>query len=102
MGEAAPILKAEAETFYKALPTEDYPKALIANYPRIANQIVALRSDKVSLARYFESLLADERGNRNGFDFPILVEIQHLFDRLVGIPGGFSNTNSLLHSLLKK
>lgn len=102
MGEAARHLKPEAESFYKALPPADYPGKLIATYPRIANRIVALLGDKASLARYFEGLLADERGTRQGFDFGTLVEIQNLFDRLVGIPGGFSNTNSLLHSLLKK
>ena len=102
MNDTVPHLKPEAESFYKTLPPDDYPRTLIATYPRIANQIVALMGDKASLAKYFEGLLADQRGSRQGFDFSILVEIQNLFDHMVGIPGGFSNTNSLLHSLLKK
>ena len=102
MANAASKLNPEAEAFYKTLPPADYPTGLIETYPRIANQIVALRNDKAALSRYFESLVADERGNRGGFDFSVLVEIQNLFDFLVGIPGGFLNSNWLLQHRLKK
>ena len=102
MADAATNLTPQAATYYNNLPAEDHPGALIAAYPRIANQIVDLRNDKPALLKYFESLLADERGNRQGFDFKVLVEIQNLFDIMVGIPGGFTNTNWMLQDLLKK
>jgi hypothetical protein len=102
MADAAANLNPEAEAYYQTLAPGNYPKLLIEAYPRIANQIVALHDDRDALSRYFVSLLADERGNRQGFAFPILVEIQNLFDTMVGIPGGFTNTNALLHELLKK
>jgi hypothetical protein len=102
MAEAASKLTPEAETYFKNLPADEYPAMLIEAYPRIANQIVALRNNKPDLAKYFESLLADERGNRQGFAFRILVEIQTLFDVMVGIPGGFANTNWMLQEQLKK
>lgn len=102
MADAASKLTPEAEAHYKTLAAEDYPAALIEAYPRIANQIVALRNNEQELSRYFESLLQDERGNRQGFAFRILVEIQNLFDIMVGIPGGFTNTNWLLQEQVKK
>ena len=102
MADTASLLTPEAAAFYKQLPPADYPSQLIETYPRIANQIVALRSNEPALAKYFESLLADERGGRQGFPFPILVEIQNLFDSMIGIPGGFTDTNSILASQLKK
>ena len=101
-GQTTTTLNPEAEAFFRTIPTADYPSKLIESFPRIANQIVALHNDKAALYRYFESLVADERGNRGGFDFSVLVEIQNLFDRLVGIPGGFLNSNWLLQNRLKK
>lgn len=102
MADTESRLTPEAEAYFKQLPSEDFPAQLIETYPRIANRIVALRSDEPALGKYFESLLADERGGRQGFPFPILVEIQNLFDSMIGIPGGFTDTNSLLASQLNK
>ena len=101
-GQTTTTLNPEAEAFFRTIPTADYPSKLIESFPRIANQIVAVRSNKAALCRYFESLLVDERGGRCGFDFSVLVEIQNLFERLVGIPSGFSNTNSLVQDQRKK
>jgi len=86
----------EAEAFYRTLPPSDYPAKLIAAFPRIANQISIYRGNKVMLGRYLETLLVDQRGGRRGFDFGVLVDIQNLFDRLVGIPDGLANTNAFL------
>jgi len=101
-GPTATTLNPEAEAFFKMLPPADYPTRLIETFPRIANQIVAVRGNKAALCRYFESLLVDERGGRHGFEFSVLVEIQNLFETLVGIPSGLSNTNSLLQNIRKK
>ena len=101
-GPVATTLTPETEAFYRTLRSADYPRRLIEKFPRIANQIAALNSNKPLLTKYFESLLVDERGGRRGFDFAILVEIQNLFDTLVGIPSGLSNTNTLLQSQRKR
>ena len=81
--------------FYRKLPQADYPKALIDGYPRIATQIVTLNTNKTALAAYFQSLLSDDRGGRQGFPFPVLVNIQNLFDVMIGIPDGFADTDRL-------
>lgn len=49
------------------LPPSVKPDALLRSFPRIANQIAASWRDPIALNRYFESLLADERGGREGF-----------------------------------
>lgn len=88
------ILKIDdaTEAFYRAMPEESYPAALIDGYPRIAMQIHSLRGNKTALAEYFDSLLNDERGGRQGFPFRVLVNIQGLYDVMVGIPDGFFRT----------
>jgi hypothetical protein len=85
-----------AQTFYgKLLPT-DYPYALIDAHPRIANRIVSLLlDDKAALGPYFEELLTVKRVGRRGFPFPVLANIQNLYDLLVGIPDGFVDTDLL-------
>lgn len=95
------MLNPQAETFFRALPPEAYPRATIESYPRIANRIVELHDNKEALTQYFESLISDDRGGRQGFSFAVLSEIQSLFDRLVGIPGGFMDTGKWLASLDK-
>lgn len=95
MTESTSKLDAAAEAFYSKLPPADYPKALIESYPRIANHIVSLGTNKVALSAYFESLLADERGGRNGFPFSVLVNIQNLFDIMLGIPDGFADPDRM-------
>jgi hypothetical protein len=87
-----------AETFYRGLPEETYPKALIEEFPRIANRIFTLRGNKVALKAYFDSLLTDERGKRQGFQFPVLVNIQTLYDTMVGITDGFIKTGRFSRS----
>jgi hypothetical protein len=93
MAESITTLDAAAEAFYRELPPADYPTALIERFPRIANQIVSLRGNKTRLHAYFNSLLNDDRGGRQGFPFPVLANIQNLFDILIGIPDGFVDTD---------
>jgi hypothetical protein len=102
MAESTATLNAAAEAFYRSLPEEDYPRALIEGYPRIANHIVAMKDDKTALGEHFESLLSDFRGGRQGFPFPVLSEIQNLYDIMVGIPYGFVDTHRLLAILSEK
>ena len=102
MAESTATLDPAAEAFYRNLPEADYPKALIDEYPRIANRIVSMGNNKAVLAPYFESLLSDFRGTRQGFPFPVLSNIQNLYDIMVGIPYGFVDTHRLLASISEK
>ena len=101
-GQEAKSLTPEAEAFYRSMPPSDYPAKLIAAFPRIANQISVYHGNKVVLGRYFETLLVDERGGRQGFPFGVLVDIQNLYDKFVGIPDGLANTNAFLQKVQKK
>ena len=102
MAESTAKLDAAAEIFYRKLPETDYPKALIEGYPRIANHIVSLGNNKAALGPYFESLLSDFRVGRQGFPFPVLSNIQNLYDIMVGIPYGFVDTHRMLVSMSEK
>lgn len=87
------VIDDRALAFFRTLKKSHYPKTLIEQFPRIANHVYDLRNDKASLGKYFESLLTDERRGRRGFPFPVLAEIQSLYDDLVGIPGSFNLLN---------
>lgn len=84
-----------AEAFYRKLPEADYPKVLIEGYPRLADKIFSLRGNKEALRAFFDGLLTDERGGRQGFPFPVIVTIQNLYDIMVGIPDGFVDTDRI-------
>lgn len=91
MAKLPPKLDAVAEAFYSNLPPVDYPKALIEEYPDIANHIFSLVGDKSALRLYLEDMLADrhKRIGRRDFQYPVRANIQNLYDLLVGAPGGF-------------
>ncbi len=95
MADAKNQVDDAAEAFFRKLPEADYPKALIEGYPRIANHIFSLRNNKEALRVHFESLLTDDRGGRQGFPFPVIVNIQALYDAMVGISDGFIDTGRL-------
>ncbi len=77
-------LSAEADDFFRTLPGNEYPQALVEQYPRIANTVVELRYDRAKLDKYFQSLLNDSRGGRQGFPFPVLKDLQNLHDVMLG------------------
>ncbi|SMC28517.1 Ankyrin repeat-containing protein [Andreprevotia lacus DSM 23236] len=56
---------------------EQYPAELVANYPRIANTIVDLWGSR-NLDKYFEDLLIDDRGDRQGFPPSVVHELMGL------------------------
>lgn len=83
-------LTQEADDFFRTLPGDQYPQALVDQYPRIANMIVELREDRAKLKSYFDSLLNDSRGGRHGFPFKVMLDIQNLRDVLLpSEPGMF-------------
>jgi hypothetical protein len=81
-------LSTEANDFFRTLPGDQYPQALVDSYPRIANTIVELRYDQGKLESYFQSLLNDARGGRQGFPFKVLVDLQNLRDAMLGTDPG--------------
>lgn len=83
-------LSMEADDFYRTLPGDQYPQALVDQYPRIANTIVELRYDRAKLKEYFTTLLNDSRGGRQGFPFAVLKDLQNVHDLLVGDDTGGS------------
>ena len=77
-------LAPEADDFFRTLPGSEYPQALVDQYPRIANKIVELRLQREKLDQYFQSLLNDSRGGRQGFPFAVLKDLQNLHDLMLG------------------
>ena len=77
-------LSTAADDFFRTLPGDKYPQALVDQYPRIANTIVELRYDPVKLAGNFQALLNDTRGGRVGFPFAVLMDLQNLKDLMLG------------------
>ena len=78
----------EADGFFRKLPGDAYPQALVDQYPRIANTIVELRYDRAKLEDYFQSLLNDSRGGRQGFPFGVLMNLQNLREAMLGTESG--------------
>ena len=60
------------------LPRSVQPLALMRRFPRIANQLAAVWSDTPSVRSYLDSLLVDDRGNRQGFPPDVLREMLSL------------------------
>ena len=56
------------------------PKELAAAFPRIVNHMAKLWKIPREMNRYFEELLTDTRGKRNGFPLNILMELSTLDD----------------------
>ncbi|HEX6005436.1 MAG TPA: hypothetical protein VFZ14_15740 [Burkholderiales bacterium] len=81
-------LSGEADDFFRTLPGDAYPQALVDQYPRIANTIVELRYDRAKLEDYFQSLLNDSRGGRQGFPFGVLMNLQNLREAMLGTESG--------------
>lgn len=62
----------------RSLPESVRPADLAATYPRIANHLARCRHDPAQLQRYMDSLLVDDRGNRQGFAMPVLRDLMRL------------------------
>lgn len=60
-----------------------YPEALAEKHPHILNKLVELRHSKEELRDYFHSLTHDTRGDRKGFSFEVLIDLQDLRDVLL-------------------
>ena len=63
------------------------PKELAARYPRIVNKIARDWRVPAQLDRYFQELLMDTRGNRQGFPLKIVMELSTLREHYTGMSG---------------
>jgi len=82
-------LSSEADAYFRSIEGLKYPQALVDQYPRIANQLAELKDSKTKLREYFKSLTNDERGNRAGFPFGVLMNLQDLRDAMLGPTDAF-------------
>ena len=73
-------LTAEGQTLLASLEAEVRPKQLATSFPRIVNRMASLWKSPRQMDRYFEDLLTDTRGNRQGFPLGILMELTTLKD----------------------
>lgn len=60
------------------LPAEIRPKQLIVQYARIANKLAGLWPYPVACERFLNSLMIDERGDRQGFPPEVALELTAL------------------------
>ena len=71
-------LSEQAENWLLALPEAVRPTRLAASYPRVVNRLCEHWRRPTEMDRYFEDLLTDRRGGRQGFPFNIANEIATL------------------------
>jgi hypothetical protein len=64
--------------WYASLPLAVQPEILRACFPRIANCLAAGWHDRDTTKRYFDELLTDRRGGREGFSADVLEELHGL------------------------
>lgn len=60
------------------VPPEAFPQQLVATYPRIIERIVELWGRADEIEAYFQTLMLDHRGSRQGFPEEVLTEIVKL------------------------
>ena len=73
-------LSAAAQALLASIEESTRPKALAAAFPRIVNRMASLWKSPRQMDRYFDDLLTDTRGNRQGFSLGILMELTTLKD----------------------
>ena len=77
-----------ARRWFEILPTEIQPRALLEQFPRIANIVARSWDDRDSVERYLGELLIDRRGNRQGFPPDVQLELLNLRDHVAGLSTG--------------
>lgn len=80
MRKAAPadFLLPLSGRWFKALPSDRAPRALVISYPRIANLIAAQWNEGRGAQYLLEDLLTDRRGGRKGFPAPVRDDLLRL------------------------
>jgi hypothetical protein len=88
-------LQAATDQYFRSCHGLKYPQALVSAFPRIANKIVQSKSNPTGLRTYFQTLINDERGNRKGFAFEVLVDIEDLSEFMLTQENGQPPDNSI-------
>jgi hypothetical protein len=73
-------LTIEGHALLASIASEARPTQLAAKFPRIVNRMAGLWKSPRQMDRYFEDLLTDTRGGRQGFPLGILMELTTLKD----------------------
>mgnify|MGYP005810769849 CR=1 FL=1 len=68
-------MSATAALWLHELPDSVRPKKTCAQFPRIVNRIASLWGDATACGSYFNELLLDRRGDRQGFPMEIAFEL---------------------------
>jgi hypothetical protein len=77
----------EGQALLSSLEEAIRPSELAARYPRIVNKIARDWRQPTQLDRYFQDLLMDTRGNRQGFPLKIVMELSTLREHYTGMSG---------------
>ncbi len=72
------VLNADAQNWIAALPTAVKPVLLAERYSRICNRLAERWQHPELVIPYFDDLLMDGRGGRQGFPMMIAIEIASL------------------------
>ena len=67
----------------KSVPEEARPIALATRYARIVNILAQQWNDPPACGAYFDALLVDRRGNRQGFPPAVQTDIRILFEYFI-------------------
>ena len=73
-------LNAAGQALLSSIDQTVRPVQLAASFPRIVNRMTGLWRSPRQMDRYFEELLTDTRGTRQGFPLAILMELTALKD----------------------
>lgn len=76
-------LQLSTRAWVAALPDHLRPKLLPVTFPRIANRIAECWDNPKEASKYFDELLFDERGGRQGFPMAISLELAVLKENVV-------------------
>ncbi|RJG00911.1 hypothetical protein [Noviherbaspirillum sedimenti] len=60
------------------LPPEVRPRQLVIQYARIANKLAELWKHPIACEKYFNALMIDDRGDRQGFPADVALELAAL------------------------
>jgi hypothetical protein len=79
------MLSLEAVAWLDSLPQDVRPHNLAKRYPRICNRMVERWKFPELMIPYFDELLMDSRGGRQGFPMMIAIEIVSLKEHFLAI-----------------
>lgn len=74
------LLKVRRSTidWARSIPSDIRPRALVINYPRIANILAAAWPDRIRFDKTLNEFMVDNRGRRQGFPLEVLQDLANL------------------------